>query len=364
MLPDKTRIALFVPTLDGGGAERIMVILANYFVRSGYTVDLILVRAQGPYLSLIRDDVNVIDLQTSGVVTAIPKLVAYLRRERPLAMLSTLDHANLAALIAAKIARARTRSVIRLPTTLSIASDHASGLNNKMKFWLLKWLYPLADHIIGISRGCAEDAIKFATLPPDRVTFIYNPIDIDKVFGQLEEAYDIPQVPVILSVSRLGPEKNLETLIRAFSIIYTQRPAHLIMLGEGSQRQALTDLAATLGLENAVSMPGFVDNPYAYMAKADVFVLSSIREGFGNVLIEALACGCPIVSTDCPSGPAEILNGGEFGKLVPVGDVEAMAAAINAVLDDPPDPEYLRGRAADFSIEKIGEQYLEVLRGG
>jgi glycosyltransferase involved in cell wall biosynthesis len=190
-----------------------------------------------------------------------------------------------------------------------------------------------------------------------------------KIRGKSLEAINHPwfqkedSTPIILGVGRLVPQKDFSTLIKAFSRVRRSRPAHLVIIGEGRQRSEFTTLAQSLGIEKDIWMPGFFDNPYAFMSKASMLVLSSIYEGLPNVLIEALACGCPIVSTDCPSGPSEILEKGKFGTLVPMGDIHALAQAIHHTLNNPPNRNDLPLRAADFDIEKVSRQYLDVLFG-
>ena len=169
--------------------------------------------------------------------------------------------------------------------------------------------------------------------------------------------------PVLLGAGKFKPQKDLSTLIRAFAMIRASRPARLIILGEGPQRKTLQALCTELGVLEDVAFPGFVDNPFAYMARSKVFVLSSAWEGFGMVLAEAMACGCPVVSTDCPSGPAEILEDGRYGPLVPVSDPEKMSAAIASTLDDPLPVETLRQRAAVFSDASAATLYRQVLLG-
>jgi glycosyltransferase involved in cell wall biosynthesis len=200
------------------------------------------------------------------------------------------------------------------------------------------------------------------------ITTIHNPINLERVTQLAREPAEHPwfedaDIPVVLGVGRLVPQKDFPTLMRAFALVRQQRPARLVILGQGRGRPELEALARSLGLEHDLWMPGIALNPYRYMARAAVFALSSAWEGFGNVLLESLACGRPIVSTDCPSGPAEILGNGRFGRLVPVGDAPAMASAILESLAGNHQPDRLRSRAAEFSIERTSQRYLELLLG-
>ncbi|MEM2568314.1 MAG: glycosyltransferase, partial [Candidatus Bathyarchaeia archaeon] len=230
--------------------------------------------------------------------------------------------------------------------------------NDKFYVWviekLLKATYPRADRIVASSKDLAKDLLEFTGVSVERVRIIYNPYD-PEIERKANEPLSHPwfsngQLPVILGVGRLHVQKDFPTLIQAFALVRQNRPCRLVILGEGEERPKLERLVRELGLENDVSLAGFEPNPFKFMKNASVFVLSSKYEGFGNVIIEALACGCPVVSTDCPSGPSEILEDGKWGKLVPVGDVEAMAKAILETLDNPPDRKALQQRAMDFHI--------------
>lgn len=360
-------MALFLPSLRGGGAERVMVNLARGFVERGLAVDLVLAKAEGPYLSQVPREVRVVDLQASRVLTSLPGLVRYLRRERPAAMLSALDHANIVAIWARKLAGVRCRVVVSVHSTLSRATVNASTSRGHLIPSLIRMFYPWADAVVAVSRGVAEDLVRTTGMPQESVKVIYNPVVTPELLEKAREPLDHPwfapgQPPVILSAGRLTAAKDYPTLIRAFALVRAERPARLMILGEGDERANLESLVRELGLKDDISMPGFVDNPYAYMARAAVFVLSSAWEGFGNVLVEAMAVGTPVVSTDCPSGPAEILEGGRWGRLTPVSDASALAAAIIANLKEgPKDPKGLRCRARTFSLHNIVEKYLEVL---
>jgi glycosyltransferase involved in cell wall biosynthesis len=227
-------------------------------------------------------------------------------------------------------------------------------------------LFPQADRIIAISHGVGEDVLRQGGCEPSQLFVIHNPaVDADLEKRALEPPGHPWLVdggpPVVLGVGRLVPQKDFETLLRAFARVRAEMPARLLILGEGREHERLRELAAGLGLGADVDLPGFDPNPVSAMARAGTFVLSSAWEGFGNVVVEALATGCPVVSTDCPSGPGEILDGGRFGRLVPVGDAEALAEALLATLREPGDPDERRARAAVFAVDVVAERYLEVL---
>ena len=296
-------------------------------------------------------------------------LVDYLRRERPEALLSTVSFNGLVALWARELAGVSTRIVVREANTLS---QHVSGGKHEFRSLprLIGEWYPKADAIVAVSDGVRDDLERTAKLPAGIARTVHNGVDTDRVEKLASEPVEHPwltaqeRAPVILTVGRLKPQKGYPTLLRAFAQVRRRRPAKLLVLGEGKQRSDLEALVSTLGLAEDVEFAGFVSNPYAFMARADLFVLASNWEGFPNVLIEALAAGCSIVSTDCPSGPSEVLDSGRYGQLVPVEDPDALALAIEAGLDSEKDAERSRRRALHFSVDHALERYLEALLPG
>lgn len=362
------KIALFLPSLSGGGAERVMVTLANGLAHRDYNVDLVLASAQGPYLTDVVPSVRIVDLRAGRVIKALWPLARYLRRERPVAMLSALNHANVVAVLAKALAGLDTRLVISEHITISVSIRQARGWSARCVSALVPRIYRMANAIVAVSHDAARDLERFAGLPTGLVQTIYNPFDLERIQRLAVEAVLPPWLqpgqtrPVLVAVGRLTEQKDFPTLLRAFALVRQQSDARLMILGEGEQRGALEWLVAELGLEECVAMPGFVENPYAYMRRASLLVLSSQCEGLPTVLIEAMACGTPVVATDCPSGPREILEDGRWGRLVPVGDVDALAQAILAVLQTPrghlPD---VRERARDFAQERAIDAYLAAL---
>ena len=362
------KCSFFLPSLGGGGAERVIVSLARGFAGRGLKVDLVLAKAEGAYLSQIPPQVRVVDLGARRTLLSLPSLIHYLRQERPHAMLSTLSHANIIALWAKKLARVSTWLVVREANTVSVEATNAATLKGKLIPHLIRIFYPWADAIVANSYRVAEDLMKLTRLPPDNIKVIYNPVVTPELFVKAEEPLDHPwfgpgEPPVILGVGRLTKQKDFPTLIRAFALVRKERPARLMILGEGEERPNLEALVRELGLEGEVALPGFVENPYKYMKRAAVFVLSSRWEGLPNALIEALAVGTPVVATDCPGGSKEILEGGKWGRLVPVGDVEALADAIVDILSN----SELHGETTEqilqrFDLDYIITKYLKVMR--
>lgn len=360
------RLAIFLPSLEGGGAERVYTDLANHFVASGVPVDMVLIWPRGRYLAELDARIRLIDLGVGSRAQAIPALARYLRRESPEVLLSAMDIANVVALLAHRLSRRRVRVVVSCHVNQSLQARHGGQLHDRALPWLTRLLYPGADRIVAVSHGVADDLAKLLKRPIERIDVIYNPIAVDAVRAQAAEKIGHPwlcegEPPVLLSVGRLIPQKDYPTLFRAVAKVRQNRAVRLIVLGEGPERAALEQLAGQIGISEILAMPGFVDNPFAFMRQARLFVLSSRWEGFGLVILEALACGCPVFSTDCPSGPAEILERGEYGKLAPVGDVDAMARGIEECLDAPVDSERLVMRARDFALDRIAGMYLESL---
>jgi glycosyltransferase involved in cell wall biosynthesis len=345
-----------------------MLNLAGGLAQRGETVDLVLARAEGSFLDRVPNGIRVLDLGAKRVSASLPGLVRYLRHERPAALLAAKEYANIVALCARSLARTQTRVLVTVHTTLSIHTRYAPKVRERFLVpFLARKLYPNADEIIAVSSGVADDLARFLNLPRQRVRVIYNgvvsPEIVSAAHAPLTHSWFVPGAPpVILSVGRLTVAKDYATLIRAFARVRKSRQARLLILGDGEQRQALAGLVRDLQLLEDVSLPGSVDNPYPYFARAAVFALSSIWEGLSSVLIEALALGTPVVATDCASGSREILSGGRHGRLVPVGDETALAEALVATLDSPPSAEQLAAfPVEEFTVHAAVERYGQLI---
>ncbi len=364
MPENRPHIAIYLRLLYGGGAERVMVNLMEAFVDRGLSVDLVMNTLAGPYLDQVPPNVRIVDLKAPRMLAGLPKLAGYLRRERPMTLLSGLHYNNEIALWAKALAfSSSTRVFVSEHNTLSI---HAQRKNtDRWSPVLAKFFYPWADGIIAVSQGVAQDLAKITDLPSERIKVIYNPIITPQILAYSEEPLEHPwfkpgEPPVILGVGRLEPQKDFFTLIQAFAKVRELQPAKLMILGSGREREKLNSLLRDLGLKEDVSIVGFVKNPYPYIKKAAVYVLSSAWEGFGNVIVEALSLETPVVCTDCPHGPAEILDDGKYGELVSVGDNEAMTEAILRVLSGQiksVDSVWLE----QFKRETVAQKYLDVL---
>ena len=365
MLPIHGAIAFFLPSLVGGGAERVIVNLAQGITERGIRVDLVLAAAEGPLLDQLPPAVRLIDLGATRVLRSIVPLARYLRRERPRVLVSSMGHANLVAVWAARLAGLVVPVIVTEHNTLSQETSRQSRLSGKLWPHLLRTFYPWATTIVAVSRGAADDLARTSGLPRDRVEVVYNPVITPTMMALARQAPDHPwfaagQPPVILGVGRLTRQKDFATLLRAFAEVRRQRPARLLILGEGEDRPALEALATELAVADDLALPGFQENALAFMAGSAVFALSSAWEGLPTVLIEALAAGTRVVSTDCPSGPREILQDGRLGALVPVGNAAALAAAILEAMDRPTSvvpPDALTPFTRDASVD----HYLQVI---
>lgn len=358
-------LALYLPSLRGGGAERVMVTLANGFADRGLRVDLVLAKAEGPYLPDVSSSVRVVDLGASRVLGSLAGLVRYLRRERPVALLTAMGHANVVAAAARRLSRVATRLVVSEHAHFSAVSAKATSIPGRSMVHFMRWAYPGTDGIVAVSEGVAVDLAAAIGLPRERILVIHNPVVTAVMLANSRRPQGHPwfghgQPPVLLGVGRLTEQKDFTLLIRAFAQLRLQRDVRLMILGEGELRPQLEALVLELQVEEDVMLPGFVQNPYGYMRCAALYVLSSGWEGLPTTLIEAMACRTPVVATDCPSGPAEILEGGRWGRLIPVGDVDALAQAIAATLDEPVHPD-IATRAADFGVDQAVKNYLRVL---
>jgi len=366
-MPGSSRrpIAFFLPSLRSGGAERVILNLAHGLVERGFPVDLVLVTAEGGFLDQLSPEVRLVDLHSRRVLQSLVPLTNYLRREQPRVLVPSMSHANVVALWAAKLAGRSTPVMVTVHTTMSQYASTQGRLARWLWPSLLRAFYPWAAHVVAVSAGAADDLARTSGLPRDSIKVIYNPVITPSVLAGVHQIPDHPwfapgEPPVILGVGRLTPPKDFTTLIRAFAQVRHRRAARLVILGEGEDRADLMALVAQLGVAADVALPGFQENALAYMAASAVFVLSSAWEGLPTVLIEALAAGTTVVSTDCPSGPREILQEGRLGALVPVGDAAALAEAINDALDRPT-PVIPADALLPFTREAAVDNYLRLI---
>jgi len=361
------RIAIFAATSGHSGVDRVMRNLVMQMDAWGFGVDLLKIRGHGPEVEqqgLVR--ARVIDLGAAHVNSAFAALVRYLRQQRPRALLTDKDRVNRIAILARAIAGVDTRIVVRLGTTVSVNLADRGMVERMLQRASIRWLYPRAHAVLVPSRGVAKDLVDYAGLASAHIRVVPSPIVTPRLHELAAAPIDHPwlaadEPPVILGVGELGPRKDFATLLRAFARVRAERTCRLIILGRGRKASSLRQLAAELGLVDQVDLPGFHNNPYAFMRRATLFAMSSRWEGMPVALIEALACGTAAVATDCPSGPAEVLAGGDCGALVPIGDDAAMARAIAYWLDVQPTAVALQRAVTDYTIEHSTAAYLNAM---
>lgn len=363
---EKIKVYFFLPTLNGGGAERVTINILKGIDRNTFSQKLILGNKIGAYIKEVPPYVPVMDLHKKHVRYALLELGKLLRREEPDILFSALGHANLVALMSSFLARNATKVVVSIHTTPSRAALEKRSLKSKLVFRLEPVLYSRADKVVVVSKGVKNDVEECLGLKKEKIALIHNPIVDYKLIKLSHQRINHPwlnnpDISVIISVGRLSEAKDYSTLLKAFRVVRNKLPAKLVILGEGKARRFLENLAEKLNIESHLEMPGFIENPYKYVAKASVFVLSSTREGLPTVLVEAMACGVPVVSTDCPFGPKEIIEQGINGILVPVRNPKLLAEAILKVLRNKDLSTKLikeeKKRAKDFEINKIVKEY-------
>lgn len=357
------KISLFIPSLNGGGAERVILILANELSARGYNVDLVLCKASGIFLKDVSKKINVVDLKCSRVLSAVFPLIGYLKKNNPDVIMSAMHYVNTVLAIAKTLSGVNTRLIMSEHSHLSLSLSKKNYKNFILRK-LMHFMYRKADHIIAVSNGVANDLVKNININPNKVKVINNPVVTNDILIKknlsLNHYIEDNNIPFILGVGRLTEAKNFSLLIKAFSIICKEVDVHLVILGTGHLEAELREEIDSLNLRNRVHLLGFMENPYNWMKKSELFVLSSSWEGFGNVLVESMACGTKVISTDCPSGPAEILDNGRLGVLVPVNDVDKLSKSIHRELIN----NNLRYSSTDilkYCPENIVDEYLEVL---
>lgn len=365
-LPQRPDLAVLLATSGHSGVDRLMGNLLAAWGEAGLHIDLLGIHGHGPAIDPLPPGVRRVSLPARHVTTALPALVRYLRRVRPPRLLTDKDRVNRLALLASTLAGGHTPVAVRLGTTVSVNLARRGAVERAIQRGSMRHMYPRAATILMPSQGAADDLTAFAGLPRERIRVVPSPIltaDLATRMAQPPQGVDGPAdgLPVVLGIGELCARKDFETLIRAFAHLRAARPCRLVILGEGRQRTRLEALVVDLGLGGHVHLPGFVANPYPHLARAALFALTSRCEGMPVALIEALACGTPVVSSDCPSGPRELLQGGRIGPLVPVGDVAALAKAMAATLDAPPPRAVLQGAAAPYAAQHAAGAYLTAL---
>ena len=360
------RIALLVPTLEVGGVERVFVNLANGFHGAGIEVDLVVGKTGGEMASFLDKSISVFDLHSDRMMKSVPRIAEYLKTRKPHTVIAAMTHSSSAALAARIFAREKIKIVATEHNTMSRIVANTSGIKYRLMPRWSRWTLNAADAIVAVSAGVADDLSVQTRIPRERFRVIYNPAITDALYSSATAKVEHPwfqpgQPPVILAVGRLEKQKDFPMLVRAFRLVRNQRLARLVILGEGQDRKRIEQAVRDAGLQEDVDLPGLEENPYRFMNRAAIFASSSQWEGFGVVLVEALALGIPIVSTDCTHGPAEILGNGRLGALVPVDDHEAMAQALLAALDSATRNES-SSHLQQFTVQSVVSQYLSLIQ--
>ena len=366
-----------MPNFAGGGAERVIINIVNGFAEKGIFLDVIVMKATGPYRNYLSKEVKVVDLSQSSFIAkqklwllktltlGLP-LAKHLRKQNICILLTSLHLSDIISLIVKKYFFKKIKVIVRIANTLSMQLSKNANLETRITANILKFLLPTADSVVAVSQGVAEDVKLHVPSISHLVHTVYNPVDSPHISRLASESLSHPWIEkqdyrIILTANRFNPQKDIKTLIQAFAkVVKSEISSRLIILGDGPEKPRLESLARQLNVHDFIDFVGFKNNPFAWMAKAQVFVLSSAYEGLPNVLIEAMACGTPVVSTDCPHGPREILQDGKFGRLVPVGDYKQLSFAILETLKNSIPSDLLIKRASDFSIESSVESHRKL----
>ena len=362
------KISIILPDLRGGGAERINVDLAHEFARAGYDVELVLMQARGELLKEAEASFPVVDLATPRARSLPLALAHYLRHRRPDALLAAMWPLTVIAPLAQRLSGHRCKVLVSEHGILSAQYREWGTIHRLFLRGSTRMGYRLADHRVGVSAGVVRDMAALSAMRPDTFNVIYNPVPPrpdpePEALDLADRLWSGPAGARIVTVGTMKAVKNHPLLLRAFARLGRSN-ARLMFVGDGAGRDALLSLARALGAADRVILAGFQSDPTPFYQTADLFALSSDYEGFGNVIVEAMACGLPVVSTDCPSGPSEILESGKYGRLVPVGDVDALAKGLAQSLDAPLQPAALTARAAEFHPAKAARAYLDLLGAG
>jgi glycosyltransferase involved in cell wall biosynthesis len=368
---NKKRFLVVSISLAGGGAERVASLLLQHLDRQRFEPSLVVFENRFDYPLPV--DVKVTCFYKKGA-WELPRLIWRLAqvydKEKPDVVLSFMNYANLIALLARKLSHNKPRLLISEHDCVSVSHRDESKLFSYPKTWAIPRLYPEADAVVCVSRGVADDLVTHLKVPRQKIKVIYNPVDIGYVSSLAEEEVDHPyfttgETPVIIAVGRLTPQKGYPYLLKAFAQVAAKLLCRLVILGEGEEGQTLKKLVRQLRIEKQVSFLGFRKNPFKYLAHSDIFVLSSLWEGFSLAILEAMTCGIPVISSRCPPGPDEIITDGMNGLLVPVADETALAEAMLRLLNDKSLSAKLaqagRQRAEDFTLATIIKEYEALL---
>ncbi len=360
------KLTFFIQDFQGGGAQHMFINTANEFAKRGHQVDLLVVNDDGPNKARVYTNVNIVNMGKSRSLSALLPMSRYYKEAKPNILLSAMTHSNVIATLARILSFTQTTKLIVTERTfLSVHIQETASMRDKSFSLATKLFYRFADKVIGISKGVADDIRALAYLKADKVSYIYNPVVTEQLRKDFEDDQEVslkdnPQQKLIITSGRLSFEKDQETLLHAFAIVRKTQDVKLVLLGNGPLEEKLKQTAAELDISEYVHFAGFVQNSVAYMKQANLFVMTSLLEGFCNTIVEALYCGLSVVSTDCPSGPREILDNGNYGHLTPVRDAAALASGMISALEHPFDAQKQKERALCFTVDAICDEYLKL----
>lgn len=366
--PPNLEVAVVLRAFEGGGAQRDMILLCNALAARGVRLAILALRIEGPLRRLLDPGIRVVEVPGRQLRYAIPGLRRLIRSLTPGILVSSEASLNLCTLTAAHTLprQARPKLLLREVGSPSIAQYRDPYFQNRIAYRILRRFYRFADRIVTLTEGARRDLVRNFAVPDETIAVMLTNAVVPPATLQRLAQWDGEtgrEDDLIVCIGRLSPEKDQATLIRAMSVLPASLRWRLAIVGDGPERPALEALSRSLGLTDRIVFIGEVADPFSFVMRARLAVCSSIYEGLGNAVIEALACGTPVVSTDCPYGPAEILQAGRYGKLTPVGDAAALAAAIAAALDAAPDRAALMARGANYSAANAAERFLEIISG-
>ena len=383
-MKENKKVSLFFVSFSPGGGERAMLELSHALVGDGFDVDMIVINLKGFYIDQVDKRVNIINLNSKRIIFSLPKLISYLRTVKPGVILALEEYTHIIALLGVKLSRVNTRVILRIGNIYSILFKKYKNRRDKVLSFIARIIYRKCDKVIAVSKGVAHDVEKTFSMPQEKIVVINSPKHINEIIVKSKASVEHSWLnddtkKVIIASGRLREQKDFFTLVKAFNLIKNNNNLRLIIIGDGGDKKELKQLIYKLELSKQVDLVGFIKNPYSYLAKADVFALSSLWEGLPNALLEAAVCGLPIVATDCTAGPREVLapssdfryqmtkgvEEAEFGILVSVGDVPGLARALESLIkDDQMRNKYAQKsleRSKDFEAKKILEKYKKVL---
>lgn len=355
------KVAIFMPSLHGGGAERAMLVFAGELLSRGYEVDLVLANKEGALVPLVPKGARIVDCKCRRMLHVFPKLAKYLRTNTVVAVYSTITHANIMAALTSRAVGLKVPVVVRQSN--APLSERGPGISHLVSKRLIPVVYTGASSVIAVSDGVRSELVSMQPKLSGAIKVLPTPVLTTQILRQGEEApahrwFAERNTPIVLSAARLERHKGMLELVRAFADVRETREARLVIIGEGSARRELEAEVSRLGLGNQVDLPGFQGNPFSFINHANLFVLNSYYEGLPNVLIQAMGFGTPVVSTDCRSGPAEILDGGRLGRLIPVGSHEQLVRSILESLDLPKHEAARESAWNRFGAEAATSAYL------